>query len=298
MSRMIAGCGYLGSRVARLWRQAGQDVVVVTRSSQRAVSLREQGLRPIIADIAAGGITQQLHDVTTLLFSVGYDRTSSYDHQRLHPEGLFGLLGQLPNLESLVYISTTGVYGGCDGQWVQENSPTHPERASSAASLKAEKVAASWASLEPNRVASSLRMGGLYGPRRIPHIAKLQAGEPLTVSPDGFLNLVQIDDAARIVSKIPEADDLPPVLNVTDGNPVERRDFYAEIAAQTGSAAPRYVAPNAGPRSSGTRGFTNRRVSNRLLASCLELDWQHSDYRAGIAHALASDLGGPSDDSE
>mgnify|MGYP003471153645 CR=1 FL=1 len=39
MKQLVVGCGYLGSRVARLWRDAGNEVHVVTRSAERAAAL-------------------------------------------------------------------------------------------------------------------------------------------------------------------------------------------------------------------------------------------------------------------
>ena len=296
MSRMIAGCGYLGKRVAEWWCRQGENVVALTRSPARAAEFGKHGWTPIVADIAQGSLLEVSSNLTagveTLLFAVGYDRSSSYDHGKLHPEGLQILLSCLPALKRVIYISTTGVYGGSGGVWLNEESPTSPDRESSAASFAAEKVATAWAQ-SGEKIAISLRMGGLYGPGRIPHLAKLRAGEPLSATPGGFLNLIHVDDAARITSLMADAA-FPPILNVTDGMPVERGAFYAEIARQIGAPDPTYepVFDGAGTRS---RGFGNRRISNALLVENLaaedrENPWHFPDYRQGIAHSLRDSL--------
>lgn len=294
MSRMIAGCGYLGERVAHLWHQAGKRVVAVTRSPRRASEFREHGWDPMVADIAQTGLTDAAPGVETLLFAVGYDRTATYNRSQLHPAGLAALLRRLPDLTKLIYISTTGVYGGTEGEWLDENSATQPDRESSVASLEAECVAANWTNVPAgttDRTATSLRMGGLYGPGRIPHLAKLRASEPLTVSPAGFLNLVHIDDAASIAAAFADQENPPAILNVTDGTPVLRGEYYAEIARQIGVGSPIYAPVDDATRAS-QRGFANRRVSNARLEQTLPIRWLYPDYRAGIAHAIRHE--GPS----
>ncbi|HEV3136806.1 MAG TPA: NAD-binding protein, partial [Pirellulales bacterium] len=51
MSKLIIGCGYLGGRVARRWRDAGEQVFVVTRDSEHARSFAREGYTPIVADV-------------------------------------------------------------------------------------------------------------------------------------------------------------------------------------------------------------------------------------------------------
>ena len=46
--KLVFGCGYLGARVARLWRAAGHEVCVVTRGTAKAERLRAEGFRAIV----------------------------------------------------------------------------------------------------------------------------------------------------------------------------------------------------------------------------------------------------------
>jgi nucleoside-diphosphate-sugar epimerase len=96
----------------------------------------------------------------------------------------------------VIYISSVGVYGPSDGDWVDESTPCEPHREGGKASLAAEQVLAGHAL---GRRGLILRLAGIYGPGRIPLAEKIRKGEPLPVSPEGYLNLIHVDDAARVV---------------------------------------------------------------------------------------------------
>ena len=51
------------------------------------------------------------------------------------------MLAALPSqVGRFIYISTTGVYGSAGGGWVDETTPTDPQRDGGKASLAAEKI--------------------------------------------------------------------------------------------------------------------------------------------------------------
>src|SRR5690606_32277786 len=75
-TRLILGCGYLGRRVARLWREQGDRVYALTRSAENAEAFRAEGLEPIVGDILQPESLKALPDCDTLLYAVGFDRTA------------------------------------------------------------------------------------------------------------------------------------------------------------------------------------------------------------------------------
>ena len=110
---------------------------------------------------------------------------------------LLSVLSQGKTPRRLVYISTSGVYGDCDGAWVSE---THPLNATSPRSLRrvdAERQVRRWA--KHNRVnASILRVPGIYAADRLP-LSRLQQGTPGIISgEDSYTNHIHADDLARI----------------------------------------------------------------------------------------------------
>ncbi len=204
-SKLVFGCGYLGLRAARLWRAAGWHVVAVTRSEDRSLELAGAGLFPIAADVTQPQSLPRIRDVPTLggrkvdcvLFAVGYDRTSGQSIHQVYAGGVQNVLDALPaSVERFIYISTTGVYGPGNGEWVDEFTPPDPRRDGGQASLAAEEVLAAHP-LGKNSVV--LRLAGIYGPGRVPFIDKLRAGEPIPAPTTGHLNLIHVDDAAAAV---------------------------------------------------------------------------------------------------
>ena len=120
MSKLIFGCGYLGERVARRWHDAGEEVIVVTRSEEKAARLHNLGYRTIVADLGSAHTLASLPATETVLHAVGFDRPkqdspNAPPHKSLQETylaGLQNLLTALPkSTRRLIHISTTGVYG-------------------------------------------------------------------------------------------------------------------------------------------------------------------------------------------
>lgn len=290
-TRLIFGCGYLGRRVAEAWLQQGDRVYAVTRSAERAAQWAGEGLSPIVGDVARPAETWRLPQADTVLYAVGYDRSSTASIEEAYAGGMSRILAAIaPETRRVIYVSTTGVYGGADGGVVDEQTPPAPTRAGGAASLQAERLLAASPFAARGVV---LRMAGLYGPDRIPFVDKLLRGEPLPAAAEGWLNLIHIDDAARVVVQAAEwelhagVDEAPLVLCVSDGRPVVRREYYREAARQLGTPEPQFTAPDpASPAAA--RAAASRRVSNARLQRRLSQALEFPDYRAGLAQAIAS----------
>src|SRR4051812_27460862 len=97
MTKLIVGCGYLGERVARKWREAGHAVAVVTRSESRANVFRQQGFDAIVADVTRPATLRKLPVAQSVLFSVGFDRVSSDSIENVYVGGIKNLLAALPS---------------------------------------------------------------------------------------------------------------------------------------------------------------------------------------------------------
>jgi nucleoside-diphosphate-sugar epimerase len=275
--RLIVGCGYLGRRAAERWLAAGDRVHVVTRSEAKAKELRAAGFTPIVAEITNLDSIPRLPTVKTLLFAVGYDRGSSQIIEQVYAPGLANVLAKRSlTTQRVIYISTTGVYGPALGEWVDETTPTDPQRAGGQASLAAEQV------LESSEVEGvALRLAGIYGSDRIPFRKELEAGEPIAAIETGWLNLIHVDDAATVVLAAAEHPAPAPVYCVSDGSPVVRGEYYREVARLLGAPPPQFVAPPAdSPRAA--RAAADKRVSNAKLLRDLAPKLRYPNYRAGL----------------
>ena len=288
MNKLIFGCGYLGSRIARRWRDAGSTVHVVTRSCDRAAEFAAQGYQPIVADVNAdvndASSLVDLPVVDTVLVAIGYDRSERHTIEQVYAEGLRHVLAALPAATGrVIYISSTGVYGQTDDQWVDETTPCSPTRAGGIACLAAERVLAVH-SFFPRSVI--LRLAGIYGPGRVPYLDRLEAGEPIPAAAQGLLNLIHVDDAVTTVLAVAAATDLPATYCVSDGHPIERSAYYAEVARLIGAPPPRFVVPDADLHAA-QRATSSKRVRNTRLLADLSLQLAYPTYREGLAAILA-----------
>lgn len=270
--KLVVGCGYLGLRVARLWRHAGDRVYAVTRSAERARSLAAEGLDPIIGDVTAPAALPDLPAIDTLFWAVGFDRASGASYRDVHVAGLGRVLDAIPGAPRVVFASSTGVWGTEDGSVVDETTPAHPTREAGRVLLEAEAMLHT----RTGDRGTALRFAGLYGPDRLPRLDDLKAGRPIAADPDSWLNLVHVDDAARIVVAVAAAPHARRLYVVSDGHPVRRRDWYAHLATRTGSPPPTF--DTAAER---TRG-ADKRVDPSLLFRDIPLTLAYPDSFRGI----------------
>ena len=286
MSKLIFGCGYLGQRVAKRWLETGEQVFAVTRSRERGQKLAQAGLTPIVADVTVPESLCQLPPADTVLYAVGYDRTSKVPMRQVYVEGLRSALAALPSRDAkLIYISSTGVYGQFHGQWVDEQSPCEPEREQGRLCLEAERLLKSHAF---GSRAIILRLAGVYGPGRIPNAQRIRDHEPIAVADEGWLNLVHVDDATSVVLAVAERATPPEMYLVSDGQPVERREYYSELARLLHAPPPRFAPPDADVPSA-QRAASSKRVSNARLQAELAVPFRYPSYREGLAAIVAEE---------
>ena len=287
MSKLIFGCGYLGRRVARRWREAGEEVFVVTRSDERARGFAEEGYHPIVADVLRQPSLAQLPAADTVLYAVGFDRGAGVSMHEVFVAGLKAVLDALPaETGKFIYISSTGVYGQAHGESVDEDSPCQPVREGGRACLEAEQALAAHAF---GSQAIILRMAGLYGPGRIPNGAEIRRNQPIATPERGFLNLIHGDDAASAVVAAAERATPPRTFVVSDGCPVERREYFAELARLLHAAPPRFMPPPADSPAA-VRSAADKRVKNDRMLTELGVRPAFPSYREGLKAIVAAEV--------
>ncbi|MEX0678509.1 MAG: SDR family oxidoreductase [Pirellulales bacterium] len=292
MSKLIVGCGYLGSRVARRWRNAGHEVFVVTRDAEHARRFAEERYQPIVADVLRPASLAHLPAADTVLYAVGYDRGSGVSIHEVYASGLRSVLDALPGEPArIIYTSSTGVYGQSQGETVDEESTTAPTREGGRACLAAERALAAHRLGHRGVV---LRMAGLYGPGRIPLAGEIRRVRPIAAPQNGSLNLIHVDDAASAVLAADERAVPPRTYVVSDGHPVERRRYYEELARLLGAPSPCFAtSPVDSPASA--RAASDKRVDNARMLGELRVRLAHPSYREGLAAIVAAQSTAPGD---
>ena len=270
MRRLVVGCGYLGERVARVWRAAGDEVYATTRGA-RVAALSRAGLRPLTVDVTQGVAAGALPMVDTIVFAVGRSGETVSD---VHVKGLRQVLDALPgSMVRVIYVSSTGVYAQDSGEWVDEESVCDPAREGGRACLAGERLLFAHGR---GRDAIVLRLAGLYGAGRVPRESEVAAGRSIAGSSDAYLNLIHVEDAARaVVTAAALGTVTRRTYNVSDGHPPTRGDYTALVAGHLGLTRPRFEG---GPG----RG---KRVRNDRVVHELGLRLTHRSYREGLVPA-------------
>lgn len=283
--RLICGCGYLGSRVAAHWLAAGDRVMGVTRG--RSAALAAAGIEPIVADLGDDRPLPPLPPLDTVFWAVGFGGSGrsgtretagspAADPRDVHVRGLARLLDQVGLAAAtggvdapaaggrprVVLSSSTGVWGGRDGGLVDETTPAHPDRENGRILLEAEAIL----HLNHPGAGVALRFAGLYGPGRLPRMDDLRAGRPIPIDPDSWLNLIHVDDAARVVTAVADHPAPAALYVVSDGQPVLRREWYETLARCTGSPPPIWSPPSGAPGITGHAAGTARGADKRVDA--------------------------------
>jgi len=283
MHGLIVGCGYLGLRVAHSWLERGETVTALTRSTTRAAQLQVLGISPIVGDVTDSDTLTSLPDADVLLYAVGFDRTSGHTQRTVYVDGLANVLAACRGRASrLLYVSSTSVYGQCEGEWVDEASACAPATDNGRICLEAEQQVIAW-SHGTGVTSVILRMAGLYGPGRlIARAETLRTATPLAGLADAWLNLIHIDDAASAGLAAAAADDPAACYLVSDDRPVTRGEFYGRFAQLIGAPPPTFNPSLASQRTPGL----NKRCRNARLRSSLLPKLRYPTIDEGLPHAL------------
>jgi nucleoside-diphosphate-sugar epimerase len=190
---LIVGCGDVGMRLLPLIRDRFR-VFAVTSSPERCVLLRAAGAVPIVADLDQPASLARLARVAQYIVHLAPPQADGAIDRRSR-----NLAAILPDHATLVYISTTGVYGDCGGAEFDETRTVAPANARAKRRVDAEKVLRAWARRSGSRLAI-LRAPGIYAADRLP-LERLHKGTPaLTASEDVFTNHIHADDLAHLAA--------------------------------------------------------------------------------------------------
>ena len=157
---LFIGLGYSARHVAAAARAKNWLASGTTRSPEKLATISEQEIQPVIWSEPLILPMSILTSVTDIVVSAAPEGTTCPVLGGLSP-----FLHNFSQLRSIVYYSSTGVYGDRDGGWVDEDSPTEPGLARGKNRLAAE---AAWqaACTEHQVPLFTLRLSGIYGPGR------------------------------------------------------------------------------------------------------------------------------------
>lgn len=143
--------------------------------------------------------------------------------------------GKLPR--RFVYISTSGVYGDCGGDWVDETRPANPQSDRARRRVDAENRLLAWGRATGVNV-SVLRVPGIYAADRLP-VERLRRGTAaLRAEDDVYTNHIHADDLAAICVAALERAAAGGIYNASDDSELKMADYFDLVAGRAGLPPP------------------------------------------------------------
>ncbi len=220
-SIVVAGAGYTGERLLRTLSGKTNQLIGLSRSKHLdipGVEFHQIDLDATTPDRIDAGA----NSLVCYLVPPATDVEPESRIRRFLEEVLI----QPP--DRLLLISTTGVYGDCHGEWVNETRPINPQTERAQRRAKVEEHCQNWAS-ENEMSLAIFRVAGIYGPGRVP-VERLRRGFSLPQNqPDGFSNRIHVDDLmnACVAGLLGTSQG---AFNVSDGHPLRYREYFNLVA--------------------------------------------------------------------
>ena len=165
---LLAGCGSIGTQLGLALQADGHEVFGLRRSDIALPfpTLQADMSQPLPAGLLPARLDYIVHTGTP-------SERSDAGYMAGYPAAVQNLLNALAEhrLKRFFFISSTAVYAQDDGSWVDETSPTEPQRFNGIRVLEAERIIN-----QSNQPGTSIRFGGIYGPGRTWLLRRVQAG--------------------------------------------------------------------------------------------------------------------------
>jgi nucleoside-diphosphate-sugar epimerase len=229
---------------------------------------------------SAGGVTaalfgaHSLRGVTDLLISAPPDAAGDpFLAQGLEPG----------DLQRVLYLSTTGVYGDHGGGWVDEDTPLQPSADRSRRRMLAEQAWQTFGAKHGIAV-QIFRLAGIYGPGRNV-LDDIRAGTARRiVRPDQWFSRIHVADIALCLGAALAQPARSAVYNVCDDEPAEPAEIVRFGCRLLGVEPPPETPYESAGLSPMAASFwaDNKRVHNDRVKAELGLTWLYPTYREGL----------------
>lgn len=232
---LIAGCGFVGTQLGLELAAEGHEVWALRRNPDAVPA----PLRPLAADLARPQTLAALPPgIGMVFFTAAPDRHDEEGYRSVYVDGLRHLLAALADQgqepRRLLFTSSTAVFGQSSGEWVDEDSETHPKTFSGRTLLEAEELVAA----APYR-SVVVRLAGIYGPGRGSMVDKVRRGTATyTEGAPRFTNRIHRDDCAGVLRHLAELEAPRPLYIAADNEPTEARTVLTWIAERLGAPPP------------------------------------------------------------
>jgi len=275
---MIAGCGDVGSRLGQQLSAVGWTVYGL----RRTVAQLPAGIVPVAGDLQLDTCPAAWpsESLDYLVYCAAATQHDEDGYRAAYVDGLRRVLGWLAQHgqrpKRVLFVSSSGVYGQQQGEWVDETSSADAQGYSGRIMLQAEELA-----LNSGLPASVVRLTGIYGPGREWLLGQVRQGYRVATEPPLYGNRIHADDAAGLLAYLLQADARGVALDDcyigVDDEPAPLHEVVAWLREQLGVS---HWAAESTVRRAGSKRCSNARAK--------ALGWtpRYASYREGYSAIL------------
>lgn len=306
------GLGYTASILGGKLIADGWEVGGSTRKAQKAAELEQRGFRAVVFGQDQGqdrgqdrgqaqapdksgenDVDTALRRASHILVSIPPGRTHDATQVTIDPVlGRFktALALKAAHIRWIGYLSTIGVYGEHNGEWVDETAETRPVTERSSQRLSAEKEWLDFGRRSGIPV-QIFRLPGIYGPKRN-QLESIRNGKARRLVKEGqVFNRIHVEDIATVIASAMQLPVQGEIFNLSDDEPAPPQDVVAYAADLLGTPPPPVVNYEEAELSPMARSFYGecKRVRNNKIKDVLGVSLKYPTYREGL-EKLARDM--------
>ena len=284
MDSLFAGCGYVGRQVALRELADGGTVAAIVRTAESAERLNREGIAAVSVDLENESPCTGVLRGRVLYWFVPPQPEGDQDRRLRCFIQCAVESGERPS--RVVLISTTGVYGDCQGEWVTEDRALAPQTGRARRRVDAEQVMRTWCQRHDIPIVA-LRVPGIYGAGKLP-LKRLREGLPV-LAPElaPWSNRIHVEDLISVCLAAARIEHPLAVYNVSDGHPSTMTDFFFSVADITGLPRPPVVDKQEATAALSTemRSYLaeSKRIDNTRMREHLGVDVRYPDLASGLS---------------
>ncbi|MEL6494162.1 MAG: SDR family oxidoreductase [Cyanobacteria bacterium J06623_7] len=202
MRLAIIGCGYVGSKVAHLWHQAGNEVTVTTTSPDKIAALQAISTQAVIFtgdDLET--LQRIVSDRDVVLLSIGSKQRTPEIYRQTYlatAQNLVAAIKQSPGVRQIIYTGSYGIINDRSGGIIDETVAVQPKDEFGEILAQTEQVLLG--AVNERLKTCILRLSGIYGPgRELIKIFSRIAGTTRPGAGDSYTNWVHVEDIVRAI---------------------------------------------------------------------------------------------------
>ncbi|MEM7303908.1 MAG: NAD-dependent epimerase/dehydratase family protein [Pseudomonadota bacterium] len=285
---IITGCGQVGRQLCDLLAVQNKTITCLVKTQASRDLLTQRGFTAKTFDLDTRPTLPEDLPLaqSDLYYFIPPSNTDLIDHRIDY----FLELCKTHIPRRIVYISTSGVYGDCNGEWVNEAHPASPVTERAKRRYYAELSLIQFCK-EFQCQFNILRVGGIYGPERLP-LERLKTVTVVCPEEAPYSNRIHAYDLASACLAAMHCDTHGEIINVADGHPTSMTDYFYQLADMAELPHPPCVPLSQAEEklSPGMLSFINesRRLSIDKMQSVLKIALKFPTLEQGLKDCFKS----------